>query len=251
MTEAAGGMSSDPLHRWPELDARQIRTIDDLAEGIGLGLLQMMENAGRALALIASERFLGQNLVGRAVIVAAGTGGNGGGALVAARRLAAWGAAVSVVLLREPGNGTAAAHQLSTVRAMGIPLLAELPASTELILDGLIGYSLRGTPEGRVAQLIQDINSGTAPVLSLDVPSGFDANRGEPSSACVRADATVTLAAPKCGLLAARHRAMVGDLYLADISIPPHLYGELTPPVAMPSFGGSDIVRLAVAGAGL
>lgn len=236
---------------WPELDARQMRMIDDLAEGIGLRLLQMMENAGRALALVASERFLGLNLAGRAVVVVAGTGGNGGGALVAARRLAGWGAAVSVVLSREPVDGTAAAHQLSIVRAMGIALLEEAPAGCELILDGLIGYSLRGTPDGRAAQLIKDINAGSTPVLSLDVPSGFDATRGEPSAVCVGADATVTLAAPKRGLSAAQHRAVVGDLYLADISIPPHLYGQLSPPVTMPPFRGRDIIRLVSARAGL
>ncbi|MGE3720106.1 MAG: NAD(P)H-hydrate epimerase [Bauldia sp.] len=249
MTDTVGQKpdTSFPAPLWPELDARQMRMIDDLAEGIGLGLLQMMENAGRALALVASERSLGGNPAGRAVVVAVGAGGNGGGALVAARRLATWGADVGVVLLREPADGTAAAHQLSIVRGMGIPVLSDVPARCELILDGMIGYSLRGAPDGRAAQLIKEINIGNRPVLSLDVPSGFDATRGEPSAVCVRADATVTLAAPKRGLSAAQHRAIVGDLYLADISIPPHLYMQLSPPVSMRSFAGDDIVRLAPA----
>ncbi|MGE3720014.1 MAG: NAD(P)H-hydrate epimerase, partial [Bauldia sp.] len=127
--------------------------------------------------LVATKRFLGGNPAGRAVVVAVGAGGNGGGALVAARRLATWGADVGVVLLREPADGAAAAHQLSIVRAMGIPVLSDVPARCELILDGMIGYSLRGTPAGRAAQLTKEINIGNRPVLSLDVPSGFDGEK--------------------------------------------------------------------------
>ena len=81
----------------PHLTEAQMREVDRLAvEGYGILLLQMMENAGRGLARLARERFLGGKAGGRRVTVLSGPGGNGGGGLVAARRLAGWGANVHV-----------------------------------------------------------------------------------------------------------------------------------------------------------
>lgn len=89
----------------------------------------------------------------------------------------------------------------------------------ELVVDALIGYSLCGAPRGRAAGLIDLCSRNAARVLSLDVPSGLDATTGRPPGLVVRADRTLTLALPKTGL-----RDVPGDLYLADIGIPPELY---------------------------
>ena len=100
----------------------------------------------------------------------------------------------------------------------------------DLVVDGLIGYSLSGAPRDAAADLIRWANEQGAPVLSLDVPSGLDATTGTASSPCVRATATMTLALPKEGLRAADVGQYVGELYLADIGVPPALY-------ALPSIG--------------
>ena len=64
-------------------------------------------------------------------------------------------------------------------------------------------------------------------MLSLDAPSGFDTSTGTPRNPCVQADATMTLALPKSGLRSPVSQAYIGDLYLADISVPFQLYASL------------------------
>jgi NAD(P)H-hydrate epimerase len=91
----------------------------------------------------------------------------------------------------------------------------------------MIGYGLTGDPRGIVANWITRVNDAGRPVLALDTPSGLDTTTGTPGNPCVRASATLTLALPKTGLVAAEAIAYVGDLYLADISVPPQLYKRL------------------------
>lgn len=205
----------------PAVTADEMREVDRaMVEDFHIELVQMMENAGRNLADLAGRRF-----APRSVVVLAGSGGNGGGGLVAARHLANRGVDVSVVLAR-PATALApvTTHQLDVLQRMGI-LVADEPAAASLVIDAILGYSLVGDPRGRAAELIGWANAGAAPVLSLDTPSGLDVTTGRPARPCVRADATMTLALPKVGLASAP--ALVGDLYLADISVPPELYRRM------------------------
>ena len=97
-----------------------------------------------------------------------------------------------------------------------------------VVVDALIGYSLRGAPRERAADLILACNRHRR-VLSLDVPSGLDATTGEAPGEVVRPERTLTLALPKTGL-----GDIPGDLYLADISIPPEVYARLGLSYCMP-----------------
>ena len=81
------------------------------------------------------------------------------------------------------------------------------------------------------------------PILSLDTPSGLDTTSGTPGSPCIRATATLTLALPKTGLLTPEARAFVGDLYLADISVPPELYRRLGLDIG-PLFADDTLIRV-------
>jgi NAD(P)H-hydrate epimerase len=188
----------------------------------------MMENAGRALAEL-TRRHLG-HLDGRRIDVLAGPGGNGGGALVAARRLASWGAEVRIELAAAASAmHAAAAHQLAIAGNIGIEtvsLEASLPdlSASDLVLDGLLGYSIAGAPRGRTAELIRAANESRVPILALDVPSGLSADTGEAFEPTIRARSTLTLALPKVGLLRTSARPYVGALFVADISVPPSLY---------------------------
>src|SRR5690349_6977789 len=81
----------------PAVTAAQMREVDRImVEDLGISLVQMMENAGRAFAELTRIQLAGLNR--RRVVVLAGRGGNGGGGMAAARRLATWGAEVRVVL---------------------------------------------------------------------------------------------------------------------------------------------------------
>lgn len=238
-------------HAVPGLTTVQMIEVDRaMIQDFGIELIQMMENAGRNLADLARSRFLGGDPRGKRVTVLAGSGGNGGGALVAARRLDNWGAAVGVALAQPAAAMTAVpAHQLSILERIGIPIVAVESitslAAADVVLDGLIGYSLKGPPRGAAAELIEWANRQDAPVLALDVPSGIDAETGIVFDPAIRATATMTLALPKLGLLGPGVESHVGELYLADLSVPPGLYRR--PPLNIhvePLFACSEVIRL-------
>lgn len=233
----------------PFITVAQMREVDRLMiEEYRISLLQMMENAGFLLADLARERFLLGEPGGKQVLVLAGSGGNGGGALAAARRLHSWGAAVEVVLSKASHHlEPAPARQYASLQAVGIssPSPEEfhgLP-DADLILDGLIGYGLRGNPRGFAARLIRLANQPDVPVVSLDIPSGLDGTNGQPGDPCIHANATLTLALPKTGLRPRAARRAAGELFLADIGVPPELYRQLGIKVG-PLFSHSPILPL-------
>jgi NAD(P)H-hydrate epimerase len=214
----------------PYLTTDQMIEVDRaMIEDFGIQLMQMMENAGRTLAYLARARFLEGDPRGKQVIVLAGTGGNGGGALVCARHLHNYGAVVHVVVTAPDERFKAVpAQQLGILRRIGLPVVGPEEVAglvaRDLVVDGLIGYSLRGAPRGAAASLIRWANGQKAPILALDTPSGLDTTTGVAHDPSVRAAATMTLALPKAGLRAPRASAHVGQLYLADIGVPPELY---------------------------
>ncbi len=221
-----------PLEDLPAVTAEQMREVDRIAVSeFGLDLARMMENAGRSLAELAINSFHPG-----AVTILVGTGGNGGGGLVAARHLANRGVAVEV-LLASTSLSEVTDRQLNILRHIGIEP-RDRPSQTDLVIDALIGYSLSGDPRGRFAELIRWTEDH--PVLSLDIPSGLDATTGMVGHPTIMASATLTLGLPKTGLVAS---PTVGELYLADISIPPAVYKAIGIDVPI-LFSESQIVRL-------
>ena len=235
----------------PFVDTEQMIEVDRaMIEDFHITLIQMMENAGRNLAHLARVRFLDGDPRGKRVVVLAGTGGNGGGALVCARRLHNYGAQVHVFVTKADKFFTPIpGHQLDILRRMGVAVgqretldSAEKPA---LIIDGIVGYSLKGTPRGAADTMIRWANAQDAPILALDAPSGVDTNSGRVYDPTIQATATLTLALPKKGLLVPGVEQQVGELYLADISVPPELYAASALQIAIGHvFAESDIVRL-------
>lgn len=221
----------------PAVTADQMREVDRImVEEMHINLIQMMENAGRNLAELAISLFTPST-----ALILAGPGGNGGGGLAAARHLSNRGVDVRVTLARSSGEmAPVTAHQLDILQRMKVPV-SDDASTADLIIDALIGYSLRGNPRGGTAKLIEWTRSQNRPVLALDTPSGLDVTTGHPATATVRATATLTLALPKVGLLHAS--GYVGDLYLGDISVPPLVYEYLGIQVPL-LFGAGAIVAL-------
>ena len=234
----------------PYLTTNQMIEVDRaMVEDYRIDLVRMMENAGRNLAHLARERFLGGDPRGHRIVVLAGTGGNGGGALVAARRLHNYGAIVSVFVTKPDDEFTAVpGQQLDLLRRMGLTIGSadgvESVGTLDVVLDGVIGYSIQGAPRGEAGTLIRWANEQAAPVLSLDAPSGVDTTTGTVFEPAVRATATMTLALPKEGLRAPGVETHVGELYLADISVPPELYVRFLGIDIGPIFAQSEILRL-------
>ena len=213
----------------PALTTQQMMDVDNLMIlEYGIQLIQMMENAGRNLAEI-SRQMLGGVVFGKRIAVFCGGGNNGGGGMVAARHLHNWGAEVLLTVVANPVQiREIPAHQFHILEKMGLKnQSAPRLEDADLIVDALIGYGLVGNPGGPVAAWIERMNGSKRPILALDTPSGLNTTTGVPGIPCIRAAATLTLALPKVGLLTPESRSVVGDLYLADISVPPELYRRL------------------------
>ncbi len=209
----------------------------------GITLPQMMENAGRTLAELA-RRMLGGTVVGQTVAVLCGRGNNGGGGMVAARHLHNWGADVHPIRVGRGDLKPVPAHQWRILRTMGLDSEPDFDLSrADLILDAILGYGLTGDPRPDAATWIERLNASARPVLALDTPSGLDTTDGIPRRPTVRATATLTLALPKTGLLTPEARPYVGDLYLADIGVPPALYRRLGLEVG-PLFAEGTIIEV-------
>jgi NAD(P)H-hydrate epimerase len=232
----------------PAVTAAQMREVDRImVEDLGISLLQMMENAGRAFAELTRIQLSGSNR--RRVVVLAGRGGNGGGGMAAARRLAVWGAEVRAVLAYpDAALAEAPARQLASLRAIGVPIhkpseAAALMHEADVVLDALLGYSLAGPPREPEAGLIRTANSHTVPILALDLPSGLDPDSGVPYDPTIRATRTLALALPKVGLLRPEAARSVGELWLGDLSVPPKAYAEFGIAPG-PLFAESDLIRI-------
>ncbi len=226
----------------PAVTTDQMREIDRIAvEETGPNLFQMMENAGRNLALLAME-ILEKDWAQAKIVVLAGSGGNGGGGICAARHLANHRANVALCLAAPDRLGEVPAFQRKIFQGTSgrevepTDLAHDVP---DLILDALIGYSLRSAPRGVAAELIRWANGTKAPILSLDVPSGVDSTTGESPGEFITPRWTMTLALPKTGLVPEK----TGGLYLADIGIPEETYHRMQLSYACP-FGNRFWVPL-------
>lgn len=231
----------------PALTTEQMVEVDRLMiEEYGIRLIQMMENAGRNLAEQA-RRLSGGDLRGKKVAVLCGGGNNGGGGMVTARHLHNRGAVVWVKLLPDEDRlKDIPAHQWRILKSMEVPTIdqpADLPNKVDLVIDAMIGYGLQGDPRGLVVEWIDWANNSGALILALDTPSGLDTTTGIPGTPCIQAAATLTLALPKTGLFSPEALSYVGELFLADISVPSGLYGKLGIKIG-PIFAPDTIIKV-------
>lgn len=213
---------TDKGKKIPAVTTAQMREVDRIAvEETGPNLFQMMENAGRNLALIIIDLIV-EN-ANPSIIILAGTGGNGGGGIAAARHLLNRNYNVSIVVTDKSGLKGVPKKQLEIFENAGGNLIENLEGiKADIIVDAIIGYSLSNAPRGKSLQFIQWANNHKAQKISLDIPSGIDATTGESYGEYVNADSTLTLALPKTGLTETK----CGQLFLGDIRIPKIVYDK-------------------------
>ena len=184
-------------------------------EEAGVDFSELMEHAGASVARFARQRFRRA----RRVVVLCGTGNNGGDGFVAARHLARAGLSVDVIVLGDPSKAQRAAADaykaMQATRALPfaitavdqvLPLRSKL-ADADLLIDAVLGTGFK-PPMRELAVAMRDLlRMVDTPVLSVDLPSGWDADsREETSPDAFRSDAVITFTAPK----------------------PAHLFGHLT-----------------------
>lgn len=212
-------------------------------EEYGINVLVLMENAGLAVATVA-RKMLGGTASGRRVCCLVGKGNNGGDGLVAVRHLHNWGARVNVVLGEKAELRDVPSKQLAIAEKMGIEVTesdVEFERA-ELLIDALLGCGSKGNPRDPVAELIRRANASGIPTLAVDIPSGLDATTGDPGDPCIVAKSTVTLGLPKTGFLNPKARGFVGELFVADISMPREVYFRY--PGGPLDFGEDNLIRI-------
>ena len=209
----------------PSVTATEMAKIDKIAiTEFGINLLQMMELAGYQLAQLATDYIHKDGKI----LIMVGTGHNGGGGLVAAKHLYNWGFSPSVHLI-SPDIKPVSLHQLDILSKTSINILQEKPnfAEFDLLVDEILGYNVQGNVDETVKEIINAANSSDRKILSLDIPSGLNSNTGSPFGTSIKATATLTLAAPKIGLLKKEATVFVGKLYLADVGIPKEVFEKI------------------------
>ncbi len=207
----------------PTITTEQMIEIDRIAiEETGPNLYQMMENAGRNLAITVMN--LSSEIPNPKIVILAGTGGNGGGGICAARHLVNRNYDVKLVITNISKLKDVPKKQLEIFENAGGKIINNFDEiKADLIVDAIIGYSLTGNPKGRAAQFIEWANSQTAKKISLDIPSGIDSTSGESYGEYFNANITLTLALPKTGLTEEK----CGKLLLGDIGIPKVVYDKI------------------------
>ena len=206
------------------LTAEDVRRQDAACEARGISTETLMGNAGFAVAT-AARRLL-DAAYGKRIVVACGKGNNAGDGLVAGRVLSAWGAAVTaVMLLGEDLSGAAgAALERFPGNRMGPEGFDREAARADLVIDAIFGVGLSRGPEG----IVRDVIGRMAPpmrVLSIDVPSGLNADTGAAAGeVVVRPALTVTLGGLKPGSLF-DGSFQAGRVEIAEIGVPGDLRG--------------------------
>ncbi|MCU0664261.1 MAG: NAD(P)H-hydrate dehydratase [Myxococcota bacterium] len=207
----------------------QIRAYDKIAtEEFGIASLLLMENAGLGAAAYCQELLRGHGRVG----VLAGGGNNGGDGFVLARHLINQGVSVATYLTTSPPElkGDALLNY-KTLKAMDAAVFdVSTPASSGMleqrlradgfVVDALLGTGVSRELEGHIAYIIELVNSLNLPVLSLDLPSGVDANTGRPWGRAIRATATATFGHLKRGLLLHPGAELSGRIRVIPLGAP-------------------------------
>ncbi|MFC1501200.1 NAD(P)H-hydrate epimerase [Elusimicrobiota bacterium] len=205
------------------ISASKMREIDSKASTMyGISSLILMENAGREIALAAESKGA------RNIVVFCGSGNNAGDGFVAARYLFNKGYKVALVLVKAPSslkNEALANYNITQslkIETRNFDKTIELN-HFDIIIDGLLGTGITGEVTGNIRDAIEYINSSKKTVISIDIPSGVNADTGEILGIAVKADTTVTMAVAKTGLLSDSAKNYVGYLEIADIGIPKEL----------------------------
>jgi hydroxyethylthiazole kinase-like uncharacterized protein yjeF len=214
------------------LSREQMKRADERAiRSYGIPGLVLMENAGAGIAQALASAYA--PLQGKTVLVVAGKGNNGGDGFVVARHLLSAGARVHILLVVPPTAYTGdALINYKIVKAFardgGEPLtigraspkaLQALEAP-DLIVDAIFGTGFSGKVGAPLRRVIEWINRQRVPVVAIDIPSGVDGSTGVVANIAVRAERTITMAAPKIGLLCSSGREHSGAVHVVDIGMP-------------------------------
>ncbi|MEJ2502207.1 MAG: NAD(P)H-hydrate dehydratase [Gemmatimonadota bacterium] len=197
------------------LTAEESARLDQRAQDGGIPERALMENAGRAAALVLHRL----HPRGRVVAVV-GSGNNGGDAMVALRSLRSWGREVAWLPAgsRDPDPALSAGFALPRLDPDDAPRAF---AEADVLVDGILGTGVTGEPREPAASIIRGMNASRRPIVALDTPSGVDPTTGRVPGEAVNAVATIQFGWPKTGTLFQPGRSRCGRLVAVEIGFPP------------------------------
>ena len=212
--------------------AEQMRKVDAATAEAGVSTQLLMEMAGRKVAEAALRHWSDAEQI----LVLCGKGNNGGDGYVAARYLFLEGKKVNVLELARSQDETSS-DDARTARAawhaydqptdaLTPQTVADSLGRCDLVVDALFGSGLSRPLEGSLADIVEDINAATCPVLSVDVPSGVSSDSSKFIGPHVQATRTVQLAGPKLASAFLPAREAFGRWEVADVGIPAGLLDE-------------------------
>ena len=219
-------MSVLPENLYTVAQVREIerRTVEDARVPVA----KLMERAGEASWQQLQLHWPGAERV----LVLCGSGSNAGDGYVLAIRALAEGRKVTLLTLGDRLHlpPTAAEMRSRFLKAGGSETAFEsrLPAA-DVIVDALLGIGLARPLHGEWLKLVREVNAGNMPVLSMDIPTGLNADTGVVMGDAIRADLTVTFLALKAGLFTGSGPECTGLLRFEDLAAPHNVYGSLMP----------------------
>jgi len=207
----------------------QVRALDAHAINVlGIPGYTLMKRAGEAALRYLRARWP----MAHRIVIVCGGGNNGGDGYVLARFAQASGLTVSILAAVAPeelrGDARQAYVDCVASGAQVQTFSSERLASGEVVVDALLGTGLHGSVRPELLAVIGAINASGKPVVSVDVPSGLDADSGVALGDAVRAEITVTFVGLKTGLLVGDGPEFTGTVFFDDLEISPPP-GEVAP----------------------
>jgi len=210
----------------PAFGAKQVQQNEaQVAAGQHIEMYELMESAGTAVYAHINARYQSKTL-----LVMCGKGNNGGDGYVIARLAQESGYQVTVLVLANKQNiqgDAATALSLLLQTKARVKFTESQPEQLsvienyhgDVIVDCIFGIGFKGSLSEQLQIFINAVNQHSADKISVDVPSGLDAETGVITDTCVRAKATITFIVFKKGLLTGKAANAVGELYLADLAL--------------------------------
>ena len=207
--------------------AKQMGEVDRETIAGGVAGLDLMETAGREITWEMLRLYPGLDH-GDHVAVCCGKGNNGGDGLVIARLLEGLGFTVTVMLLAPAEDCSPEARTNRDRLPPGVEVTTprredwadcwyNICGEADLVVDAVFGTGVKPPIGDDYAALFRAFNTGGAPVVSVDIPSGVSGDTGSVFPVAVRAETTITVGLPKLGLLLHPGREHIGDLSVVDI----------------------------------
>ena len=204
----------------PVINVAQMREWESATWAVGRTEAEVIRRVGKKLARRARKLTSSDDLI----LILAGKGHNGDDARAAVEHLE--NRRVAIIDATEPEAAWAEFQRRTGVAPVSNQKEIPAPAETEmgdrrdaapaLIIDGLFGIGLNRPLDKGWNKFITAVNASKIPVLSVDVPSGLNADTGEHFGAAIEAAVTLTVGAPKIGLLAQAAWPFVGRLEVAE-----------------------------------